>query len=63
MVAFARTMPTGMSGKEKDENDDDKREENNKSHENKALGCALKHAINLSRLAWHPKSIILEQQC
>jgi len=56
-------MPTGMSGKEKDENDDDKREENNKSHENKALGCALKHAINLSRLAWHPKSIILEQQC
>ena len=42
-AALTRTMPTGMSGKEKDR-DDDKRDENNKSHENKALGCALKHA-------------------
>lgn len=46
-AALTRTMPTGMSGKEKDENDDDKRDDYNKSHENKTLGCALKHAINL----------------
>ena len=36
-------MPTGMTSKEKEEKDD-KREEHNKNYENKALGCALKHA-------------------